>query len=213
MRTLILNNPEKAKFLMIFLASIISSAIILALITFKVASRENTPLYSRKNATISLDNVSHTETKEGVKQWSLEAETADYFKKENTAFFTKIKVRLFSETNDTTVITANKGELDTDSGNITLTENVLGINAQFRITTEKLVYNKKLHAFFSDARTTIFDDFSNLSGDNLELYINTEKLSMSGNVSVTYANESKSYKKPENIKNTKGELNTDENQN
>ena len=53
-----------------------------------------------QKAMITLEGIHHTAIKEGVREWSLDAESADYHLEDNKVFFNTMRVVFYSEGGD-----------------------------------------------------------------------------------------------------------------
>ena len=70
---------------------------VLAWYTVSPPPGKNPPVEaSIPNADLKLDRLRYTETREGIKEWELEAASAQYFKDQGTVVFEKVKATFFS---------------------------------------------------------------------------------------------------------------------
>lgn len=67
------------------------------------------------SADLKLDRVRYTETREGMKEWELEASSAQYFKEENTVMLKEIKATFFGKNQETYVLVGEKGKFNTQT--------------------------------------------------------------------------------------------------
>ena len=66
-------------------------------------------------ADLKLDRLRYTETREGVKEWELEAASAQYFKEEGSVVFEKIRAAFFGKNEQTYILEGEKGRLNTQT--------------------------------------------------------------------------------------------------
>ena len=66
-------------------------------------------------ADLKLDRVRYTETREGIKEWELEAASAQYFKDESTVILEKVKATFFGKNQETYVLVGEKGRFNTQT--------------------------------------------------------------------------------------------------
>lgn len=107
------------------------------------------PPEASHSADLKLDRVHYIETQDGVKQWELEAASAVYFKDHNTVLLNKVKATFFAKDQETYVLTAGKGRLDTQTKII---EGFDGVNlvssSGYHLRTRSLSYRpekKEIH--------------------------------------------------------------------
>jgi len=65
------------------------------------------------SADLKLDRLRYTETREGKKEWELEATTAQYFKEENSVILDQVKATFFGKNGETYILRGEKGKFNT----------------------------------------------------------------------------------------------------
>ena len=122
-------NPKRLK---IFLTVLILLTVGLTVAVFVVYRRVRedpqkllTVAMSSGAAGQLLGKVSHTATRDGVKEWSLEAESAQILEEENRVVLSKLAVVFFTKEGEV-FITARKGVLQTDTKDIEVTGSCRG---------------------------------------------------------------------------------------
>ena len=92
------------------------------------------------------------QTNNGKKQWELEAQEAQVYEKTDQAIAKDIKVKFFEDEVVSSILTAEKGILNTDSGDMEVEGNVVVISLvqKSKIETEKLWYIAKEEKIVSD---------------------------------------------------------------
>ncbi len=73
---------------------------------------------------LQVRNVHLTEVGDSGMKWEIIADTARYQKKENLAFFEKLKVKLVTKDGRTFVMTGDRGKLNTESRDVEIEGNV-----------------------------------------------------------------------------------------
>ncbi|WP_300671768.1 LPS export ABC transporter periplasmic protein LptC [Desulfoluna sp.] len=142
-------------------------------------------------ATFSLDKMRHTASRQGVDEWSVEADTVHLYSTENRAEFIELTARYFEKSGNITVMTADKGSLNTQTRNMTVTGNVVVTRGALTIKSDALSYAKAAHTITSKTPVAISDGISNLFGDTLFLDLTVGRLELDGNVKGTLREESK----------------------
>ena len=94
----------------------------------------------KNRATISLEGVHHWAIKDGVKDWSLDAESADYQLEDNIAVFRTLRVTFYREKGDDLFLSAPLGTWHTDSNDLDVSGHIMLKNKQYELQTEKLTY-------------------------------------------------------------------------
>ena len=75
------------------------------------STEKNTPAPTTR-ADLKLDRVHYTETRDGVKEWELEAISAQYFKEESTILFDRVKATFFGKEGQTYTLVGEKGKFN-----------------------------------------------------------------------------------------------------
>ena len=132
--------------------------------------------------TVSLDNVQHVATKDGVNQWSLKASVVNYYQNKNRAVFKDLSVVLFSENNDETKLTSLTGELDTETNDIFAEGDVVVRNGAYTLKTEELHFNNEKRIISSFVPLKIIEGDSELTANSMEANIETGVTILEGNV-------------------------------
>lgn len=177
------NNPEKIKFFLYLTISLIFIILAVVFINYRYMSDTSDLLESSgEKPTLSLDTVHHIATKDGLKQWSLNASVVNYYKNKNEAVFKDLTVLLFSEKNDETKLTGLTGKLDTEKNNIVVSGNVIAVNGAYTLKSEELHFNNDKRIVNSFVPVEIIDGKSRITADTMETNLNTSVTILEGNV-------------------------------
>lgn len=92
------------------------------------------------------------QTNNGKKQWVLEAQEAQIYEKTDRAVAKDIRVKFFEDESVSSILTAERGILDTNSGDMEVEGNVVvtSLVEKTKIETEKLRYISKEEKIVSD---------------------------------------------------------------
>ena len=94
------------------------------------------------NIDLQIKNFHYTEVGDPEWKWQINADTAKYAKKQNLAYFDRVKIKLIRRDGETLNISGDKGIYRTDNKNAQIIGNVeLVTNRGERVTTEHLDYN------------------------------------------------------------------------
>lgn len=143
------------------------------------------PLVSSK-ANISIGKAHQTATRNGVKEWSLDAASADYMTDKNQAVFKDLSVTFFLKDRTKVYITADRGLLKTDSNDMEISNNVVVKYTQYKLRCESLYYEHNKRIIFSNVPVNITGDSFQLVADAMSLNLNTNRTLFEGKVKGTF---------------------------
>jgi LPS export ABC transporter protein LptC len=183
---------KKHHLLKFFLLAVILTtlgAIIAIYITFrqvpKTPERVLAPI--QQAAKMSIGKIHQTATRDGRKQWSLEASSAHYIEQNDRLILKNLAVTFYLEDKSEVYLTADHGILKTDSNDIEVTGNVVLKNKKYKLITENLNYSHAQRVLYSNAPVTISGDTAKLAADSLAFDLNTKGLVLEGSVEATIA--------------------------
>jgi len=147
----------------------------------RMAGRESSPEQAIENFTL-------THTNEGEKEWELEADRAEIYKREGKTIVQKLKVKFYDQGKITSILTAREGELLSQSGNMEVRGNVVITSHEEGTTleTESLKWDAKREKIVTDdwVRQTRNDTI--ITGQGLESDPALEKVIIKKNVQVIH---------------------------
>ena len=133
----------------------------------------------KNDASISIDKVHQETTRDGKKEWSLDASSAQYIIQKKQAIFNDLSAIYFLKGNKKIYITANKGILNTESKDIEIFGNVVVKNDDYKLNTEILFFDNETRKIYSKAPVKIFDGSSTLMAKSMSIDLNTNNLTFS----------------------------------
>jgi LPS export ABC transporter protein LptC len=136
-------------------------------------------------ANLSIGRIQQTATRDGKREWSLEATSAHYIETEKQVILKDLAVTFFLDDNSEVYLTAQKGVLNTDSNDIEVSGNVVIKKDNYRLTTEQLNYDHKQRIIFTKVPVTISGNSTNILADSAIFDLNTKKVRLEGNVEGT----------------------------
>lgn len=93
------------------------------------------------NADIRIEKARYVETKNGRKDWELEADTAQYFKNDNLTVFENVRVVFYSQNGANYTLTGREGRLRNDSKDMDIVGNVVVTSTDnYQLKTDSLKY-------------------------------------------------------------------------
>jgi len=178
------HNHKKLK---LFLLSIIFIVLGVTLTVFVSHRRilekeENIVSGIKSKANISIGKVNQTSTKNGIKEWSLDATSVNYIAKKNQAIFRDLSITFYLKDKTEVYLTANKGILKTDSNDMELFGNIVVKNSKYHLKTENLFYRHNKRIIFSKVPVKVTGAPFDLAADSMSLNLNTNKAMFEGKV-------------------------------
>lgn len=184
----IVSASKKIKYVFSTIVVILICGIIAVFLRNKFRLKQiASPLPPQKiNATLSIQSFRHTATQDGQRKWSVEASSANLYSKENIAALTDISASFFLDKDKTIYLTAEKGVLQVDTNNMTLSGHIVVKFSDHVMTTENLNYVNKSHIINATTPVTITGDTMSLKADTMCYRLDTDIIRCSGNVKGTF---------------------------
>lgn len=180
-------KPKKIKIFLLAIILITLGGIIGIYIGFRQNPQiaESIPESVAPDATLSIGKIQQTATREGRKEWSLEANAGQYIKDMNQMVLKDLSVTFFLEDGSEVTLVADQGKLKTDTNDIEVSGNVMVNNNEYRLLTEKLNYAHKQRILYSKVPVTISGASTQIVGDAISFDLNSKKLTLEGSVEAT----------------------------
>jgi len=184
-------NPSKtSKTIKLILLSIILITVGIVIVVYVGYRRiSNTPelILStiEEGANMSIGKIRQTVTRDGKREWSLEADSAHYIEKQKQVILKDLSVTFFLDDNSEVYLSAQKGIVNRDSNDIEVSGNVVIKKDNYRLTTEQLNYDHKQRIIFSKVPVTISGNSTNILADSAIFDLNTKKIRLEGNIEGT----------------------------
>ncbi len=132
-------------------------------------------------ATMSIANIHQVAKRNGITEWSLDAEAA-VLRGGKEAVVEQPSVVFFLENDRKVYLTADRGVINTITHNIRLSGNVIMKNDAYQMKTETMNYRHDSRVFLSDAPVRITGKAIDLSADGASYDLNTRKAVFQGRV-------------------------------
>jgi len=133
-----------------------------------------------KDAAISMDNIHQEETRDGKKEWMLDAASVEYNIPKKQAVFKDISLVYFLKDGKKIYLTAKNGILHRESKDIEIYGDVFVKNEDYKLRTETLFLDNKTRKISSRAPVKIYDGSSILNAQSMSIDLNTNNLTFSG---------------------------------
>ena len=139
----------------------------------------------KEGANLSLGKIRQTATRDGKKEWSLEADSANYMEAENKVDLKNLSVVYFLEDNREVYLEADQGILQTDTNDIEFSGNVVIRNEAYRMKTEHLNYEHGQRIIICDQSIRISGQGAELTAESAKYDLNADKIVLKGDVVAT----------------------------
>ena len=127
----------------------------------------------KENVSIALESVRHTAIKEGVKDWSIVAGSADYRLDEKKADFRKLQVTFYDKDGSNVHLSADSGTWEIDSNDLVVAGNVMIKDKEYEFRTEALTYVCAKRMFETRSPVSIHGFSLDLKADGMNYYLDT----------------------------------------
>ena len=143
----------------------------------------------KEGANLSLGKIRQTATRDGKKEWSLEAGSAHYVENEKKAVLKDLSITYFLKDNREIYLEAEEGILQTDTNDIEFSGNVVIRNEDYQLRTRRLSYEHERRLIFSNDPVQVSGESVNLSARLLKYDLNLNKIMLTGNVEAAISRD------------------------
>jgi len=143
----------------------------------------------KEGADLSLGKIRQTATRDGQKEWSLEAGSALYIEDNKKAVLKDLFITYYLKDNREVYLEADEGILQTDTNDIEFSGNVVVRNEDYRLRTKRLSYENGPRVIFSNDQVRISGEAVELSANSLKYDLNSNKIILTGDVEATVSRD------------------------
>ena len=183
-------NTHRKKLNILFISIILLVFGIILTVFFKyrngIEISDRTGAVIPDKANISIGRAHQTATRNGIKEWSLDAASADYMTEKNQAVFKDLSLTFFLKDRTKVYVTADRGLLKTDSNDMEISNNVVVKYSRYKLRCESLYYEHKKRIIVANVPVNITGDSFQLVADAMSLDLNTNKTLFEGKVKGTF---------------------------
>ncbi len=137
------------------------------------------------DATIVIDRVHQTSTKNGIKEWSLDARTAKFIEKDRQAIFEEVSMNIYMENDKRVKLTAHKGYLNTDTRDMRVDGDVVADDGELKILTETLNYEHARRVLVSTKPVQVLGGKIQLNAESASYDLASQKTTFDGKIEGT----------------------------
>ena len=135
-----------------------------------------------QEGTLSIKKISQTATRNGITEWTMKADAANYSDFKNEAVLDNISIVFFLENGEQLFLKALKGILYTTSRDIEVYGDVVLNNEKYQLKTERLEYKHEKRVISSDRPIEITGPSVKITANALFFDLNARRTSLSGSV-------------------------------
>lgn len=122
----------------------------------------------QQNASLAIGNVHQVSTRNGVKEWILDARSAHVVDESKQLMLEDVTVVYFAKNGKEIKLTANRGMLKTETKDIEVSGQVVLTYDDYVLKTDKMNYDQERQILFSSTPVTITGDTVALTADSMK---------------------------------------------
>ena len=146
-------------------------------------SRRKIPEPKKSQASMEIKDVHYSHTNEdALKEWELNAKSAQFFKEKNLVIFKDVVVTFYSKEGKRYTLTGDQGQLFTDTQNIILTGSVVGKGYQGEFHTNSLKYDAQERKMRTSDKVRFQGKQLGVEGVGMVVDVEKERLSLLNDV-------------------------------
>ena len=181
-------GQKSFKLVLLFSMFLVFGVVLAVFIGYRTVSNPQEIMLSsllRDDATISIDRIHQTSTKNGITDWSLNAASAQFIEKEKQVVFDDLSVTFYLENGGTVSLSARKGYLNTDTRDIHIDGDVVADDGAFKFKTDSLDYEHRRRVLLATEPVQIFGNTFRLNADSASYDMASQKTIFKGKVTGT----------------------------
>jgi LPS export ABC transporter protein LptC len=186
-----LKKTKKINLILLAVILLAVSTIVVVFVGYRRISTAPEILLSsiKEGANLSIGKIRQTATRDGRKEWSLEANSAHYIETEKKAVLKDLTVTFFLENQGEVYLNAEQGILKTNTNDIEFSGNVVIKNADYKMTTDRLNYRHSQRLIFSNDPVHVSGKSADLQAESISYDLNSNKIELTGKVDATISEE------------------------
>ena len=181
-------TSRKVKIILIALSLILLGGVAGVFIKNRYLSQDPQKLIAsiQQNVSLSIRNIHQVSTRNGVKEWILDAKSAHVVDESKQLMLEDITVVYFLKDEQVVHLTAGRGTLKTETSDMEVTDHVVLKYSQYTLETEQMTYDHSHHTLTSSSAVKISGDTVNLSAGSMKYDINANQVWFQQNVGVIF---------------------------
>lgn len=135
---------------------------------------------------VSLNRIHQVATRDGVKEWMLDATSARYDKAENKAILKDVSATFFLKDGREMQLTSRHGVLLTDTKDMEVSKDVVVRSGPYELETERLFYDHKRRSIATDVPIIVRGNGVRVTGKSMLFSLDTERAVLTGAVEAVF---------------------------
>ncbi|MCK4390738.1 MAG: LPS export ABC transporter periplasmic protein LptC [Desulfobacterales bacterium] len=131
---------------------------------------------------VSLNHIHHVATRDGVKEWTLDAGSAQYEKGDGKAVFKDIVATFFLDDSKTIQLNGAEAVLLSNTSDMEIWGDVVVQSGRYEFNTENLRYEHKTRTISTETSIVIKGNGMEIRGDSMIFNLQTEQVVVCGRV-------------------------------
>lgn len=177
-------HPKKIKIIIISIISIALAAVVFIFVKYRNTIREVQELTASVplGVNLSIDEIHHTATRDGKKEWRLDADSAQYMNAEKQVRLKVLSMTFYLEDQSELILTADSGVLMTASKDVVVNGNVVVKSNDAHFSTDELHYRHDQRMLYAESPVKIKGDTFQLTAESMRLDLTNNRATFKGNV-------------------------------
>jgi len=137
---------------------------------------------------VSLNHIHQVATRDGVKEWTLDAGSAQFQKADNKTVFKDVSATFFLKNGESVHLNGRAGVLLSDAKDIEVWGDVVVKSGLYELNTDKLRYEHKTRTIFTETPIVIKGNGMEITGQGMTFNLQTERVVVRGRVKTLFEN-------------------------
>jgi LPS export ABC transporter protein LptC len=151
-----------------------------------VSGKKDLPASPDAAADLKLNRVHYTETREGMKEWELEAASAVYYREKDTIVLEKVRGIFYGKNQESYVLVGERGRFNTQTKEIEVYDGVeIDSSHGYHMRTKSLKYRADQRELTTSDPVEIKGPDMQVEGVGMVVELNRESLKILGGVTTT----------------------------
>ncbi|WP_419662751.1 conserved uncharacterized protein, Lipopolysccharide-assembly, LptC-related [Desulfosarcina variabilis str. Montpellier] len=188
-----MNKRRLIKRLLLTVLALALTAMVIIFVSYRQVTQNPEVLLSqiKEEADMHLSKIRQTATKNGIREWRMEAESASLVNKKKTMLLVNPNVEVFMTDGDNVHLTADEGIIYTDSNRLAVSGNVVAKTRLYQFRTESVVYDPDTRELRSDTPITVSSESVSLKANTMTMKLSSRITFFEGGVEGTISEDFK----------------------
>jgi LPS export ABC transporter protein LptC len=142
----------------------------------------------QETADLKLDRIHYMETRQGMKEWELDAASASYFKEDGTILLQKVRATFFGKNAENYFLVGEKGKFNTETKMIEVYEGVkISSSDGYQVQTHSLTYSAEKKILSTKDPVEIKGPELFMAGTGMVVDLQQQRLKVLSGVTTTFS--------------------------